>query len=73
MPRNIDPQVGDLQNVQLYQLDDLKVVVDSNMKLRNKAIDQVRAMIDQKCLDFYNKVQKLPPLGQDDAVQTLNI
>ena len=40
MPRNIDPLISEVKNTLLYQIDDLKEVVDSNMKLRQQAITE---------------------------------
>lgn len=37
VPRDIDPRVGELANVYLYDIDDLKGVLDENMKTRKKS------------------------------------
>lgn len=60
MPRNIDPLVGEVENVLLYQIDDLKEVVDSNMKRREQATVKVRVIIEEKLAQYYEKIKKLP-------------
>ena len=59
MPRNIDPYVASIENVRLYQIDDLKEVVDSSMKLRSEAILAVNRIIEDKLREYQLKVQKL--------------
>lgn len=67
MPRNIDPLVGEVNNVLLYQIDDLKEVVDSNIKLREQAAVEVRAIIEEKLAQYYRKIKKLPQFEQVNA------
>jgi len=62
MPRNIDPSISELENVLLYQMDDLKEVVDSNMKMREKAIEEVQRIIDDKLAEYNAKLKKLSRL-----------
>ena len=69
MPRNIDPLVGEVSNVYLYQIDDLKEVVDSNMKLREEAINDVGLIIDDKVVQYYEKFNKLSQVEQVSAPQ----
>ena len=69
MPRNIDPLVGEVSNVYLYQIDDLKEVVDSNMKLREEAINDVGLIIDKKLVQYYEKIGKLSQVEQVSAPQ----
>lgn len=59
MPRNIDPYVTSIENVQLYHIDDLKAVVDVSMKLRAQAIVTVNRMIEDKLCEYQLKIQKL--------------
>jgi glutamyl-tRNA reductase len=60
MPRNIDPQIKGIDQVFLYQIDDLQEVVISNMKVRENAIKSVKAIIDDKIAGFEQKLLKLP-------------
>lgn len=45
VPRNIEPSVADLTNVFLYDMDDLKAVVDKNMEDRRRAASYVEKII----------------------------
>ncbi|MCA9406067.1 MAG: glutamyl-tRNA reductase [Candidatus Omnitrophica bacterium] len=58
MPRNIEPQVNDLENVSLFSIDDLQEVVNMNMLVREKAIHDVEEIILQKIQDYKSKLQK---------------
>lgn len=52
VPRNIEPSVADLTNVFLYDMDDLKAVVDKNMEDRRQAASHVEKII-AKSLEEY--------------------
>ncbi len=45
VPRNIEPSVNDLDNVFLYDIDDLQRVVESNVGERKKRAEQAEAII----------------------------
>ncbi|WP_045857230.1 glutamyl-tRNA reductase [Teredinibacter purpureus] len=47
VPRDIESQVGDLADVYLYTVDDLKDVIDENMKSREQAAEIAREIIEQ--------------------------
>ncbi|MCP4650602.1 MAG: glutamyl-tRNA reductase [PVC group bacterium] len=49
LPRNIDPQINDLDNVYVYNLDDLKKVKDVNLRERLKEAEKIESIIDE-CL-----------------------
>ncbi|SMF54419.1 glutamyl-tRNA reductase [Alteromonadaceae bacterium Bs31] len=46
VPRDIEPQVGDLSDVYLYTVDDLKEVIDENKKSREQAAEIAREIIE---------------------------
>ncbi len=48
VPRDVDPNVGDLDNVYLYNVDDLQEVVDENMKNRRQEAQKAAAIIDEE-------------------------
>ncbi len=66
MPRNIDPRVAEVEGVSLYQIDDLKEVVDSNMKVRQEAVQEVRDIIRQKISEFLEKADQGSSLSAND-------
>jgi len=46
VPRNIDPGVNDLENLFLYDIDDLQGVVNANLKERNKEAERAEAIVN---------------------------
>ena len=48
VPRNIDPAVNDLDNVFLYDIDDLHQVVDANKRERMKEADRAEALVAEE-------------------------
>lgn len=48
VPRDIDPAVGDLENVFLYDIDDLHGIVEANLAERERAAGQIMNMIDNE-------------------------
>jgi len=52
VPRNIDPEVNDLENVYLYNVDDLQGVVDSNVFERKKEAEKAETIIDEEMETF---------------------
>ncbi len=45
VPRDIDPRVGELEDVYLYTIDDLRDVIDENVKARKEEAEAARHMI----------------------------
>lgn len=46
VPRDIEPEVGDLEDVYLYTVDDLEQVIDENRRSRQEAAQQAEEIID---------------------------
>ena len=46
VPRDIDPEVGKLDDVFLYTIDDLREVIDENLRSRQQAAREAEAMIE---------------------------
>ena len=65
VPRDIEPDVNDLENVYLYDIDDLQVVVSANIKEREKEAKNAMNLISQEVTKFNNWV------GALDAVPTI--
>ena len=67
VPRDIDKSVKDLYNVFLYDIDDLKDIVDKNLMKRRNEILKVEKIIQEE-LDEYliwnEKLQVLPTIKQ---------
>ena len=47
VPRNIEPSVNELDNVFLYDIDDLQEVVNANLRERMKEAEHAEAMVDR--------------------------
>jgi len=52
VPRDLDPRIAELENVFLYDIDDLEGIVEANLQERQKAAAKIRMMIEQELVDF---------------------
>ncbi len=52
VPRNIDPEINGLDNVYLYNVDDLRGVVDANMFERQKEAEKAEKIIEEELETF---------------------
>lgn len=52
VPRDMDPRIGDLQNVFLYDIDDMQGIVEANLAERERAAKQIGVMIEQEAEQF---------------------
>ena len=52
VPRNVGPDVGDLYNVYLYNVDDLTEIVEQNKKARVAEIPRAESIIDEQVQKF---------------------
>lgn len=52
VPRNIDPEINKIDNVYLYDVDDLQEVVDTNILERKKEADKAEKIIDEEVDKF---------------------
>jgi glutamyl-tRNA reductase len=52
VPRDVDPVVQNLENVYLYDIDDLQAVVERNAEGRQDAAEEGEAMISPAVLEF---------------------
>lgn len=59
VPRNIDPAVKKLDNVYLYDVDDLQQVADANMEARRHEIDRCMQIVDTGVDHFWAWLQGL--------------
>lgn len=53
VPRDLDPELNDVPNVFLYDIDDLEGIVESNLALRRQECAKIEKMIDLD-IDAYN-------------------
>ena len=52
VPRDIDPAIGALEDVYLYTVDDLRLVVDENVRAREVEAEAARRIIDADVAAF---------------------
>ena len=52
VPRDIEPEVSELDDIYLYSVDDLKSVINENMESRLQAAEQAREIIDTQVSHF---------------------
>ena len=52
VPRNIDPQINDLDNVYLYDVDSLQGIVDTNVQERAKEAEKAEKIVDEEIGSF---------------------
>ncbi|CAM3108455.1 glutamyl-tRNA reductase [Filibacter tadaridae] len=48
VPRDLDPRIGDLPNVFLYDIDDLQGIVEANLEVRKQASEEIGLMIERE-------------------------
>ena len=59
VPRNIESEINSLDDVYLYNIDDLQQVSQANLRLRRKEIRQAEAYIEEAVEQFQAWVQQL--------------
>ena len=59
VPRDIEPEVGDLADVYLYTVDDLQEVIQESLKSRKAAAAQAEEIIDTQVTHFMGWLQSL--------------
>ena len=52
VPRDVDPKIGDLANVFLYDIDDMQGIVEANLAERERAAEQIVEMINHEAVQF---------------------
>ena len=57
VPRDIDPQINQLDNVFLYDIDDLQSVAENNRQQRHKEAERAEEIIARESEVFWNKLK----------------
>lgn len=52
VPRDIEPQVGELDDVYLYTVDDLRDVIDENLRARELAAEEARVLVEEGVANY---------------------
>jgi len=85
MPRDVEAAVGLIENVYLYNIDDLQQVVSDTQAQRAGAVEAARKIVDEQLEDFvtWHRTRELGPLidqlykryhqvAQDEVSRTVN-
>jgi glutamyl-tRNA reductase len=59
VPRDIDPAVGDVENVYLYNIDNLQDIVDENMNVRKKEALKAEVIVEEEVKRYINWIAEL--------------
>lgn len=59
VPRDIEPEVGEIYNVVLYDIDDLQAVVEANLERRKLEAEKVWRVIEEEVLGFLSWLNSL--------------
>jgi len=65
VPRDIEPQVGEIADAYLYSVDDIRDVIEDNVKSRAVAAEQASSIIERGVEEFIRQMRSL------NAVHTL--
>ncbi|WP_019154714.1 glutamyl-tRNA reductase [Robertmurraya massiliosenegalensis] len=70
VPRDLDPMLAELDNVFLYDIDDLEGIVEANLQERQKAAAKISLMIEAEIVEFK---QWLNMLGVVPVISALRV
>jgi glutamyl-tRNA reductase len=59
VPRNVDPGVNDLDNVFVYDVDDLRSVVEANLRERKRQAQQAESLVEREVAKFADRLRSL--------------
>jgi glutamyl-tRNA reductase len=65
VPRNIDPEVGNVRGAYLYNIDDLREIADSNKEVRLRKAEAAEAIVDREVESFLHRI------ASQDAIPTI--
>ncbi len=54
VPRSVDPEVGKIRNVYLYNVDDLKSIADENLKTRLREVEMAKRLLESDADEFFS-------------------
>ena len=66
VPRNIDPAVGKIPNVFLFDIDDLESVISSNIREREREAERAELIVQSEVMQFQQKLRLMdfgPSIG----------
>ena len=69
VPRDIDPAANEIDNVYLYDLDDLQGVVQANLRERQREADRAEVLIDREVAQFTHWLESLKVVPTINAMR----
>jgi len=69
VPRNIDPSVGELYNVYVYNTDDLSEIVQQNRNARESEVPRAEGIVDDHVTKFLSWQASVELVGLVDALR----
>ena len=66
VPRNIDPAVGNIPNVFVFDIDDLESVISSNIREREREAERAELIVESEIMQFQQSLRALdigPTIG----------
>ncbi len=80
VPRDIETEVGELEDIYLYTVDDLQEIIDEGLKSRQEAAKQAEEIIDTQVAHFMGWVKSLDSIAtiqqfrsQADAIRAAEL
>jgi glutamyl-tRNA reductase len=58
VPRNVDPLVNEMENVFLYDIDDLQSVIESNLDERRREAEIAEEIVDEEVVKFFQRLSR---------------
>ncbi len=85
VPRNINPEVNEIDNVYLYNVDNLEAIAQQNLLEREREVERSAPLIEEETRTFFREVtppditallvafrQKLQSIGDEETRRTLS-
>lgn len=69
VPRDLDPAIHELESVYLYDIDDLQGIVETNLKEREKAAEEIRLLIEEEKDAFQHWYDSMALIPVIDALR----
>ncbi len=63
VPRDIEPEAGELEDVYLYTVDDLQEIIEEGLRSRQQAAKQAEEIIDHEVTQFMGWLRSLEAVG----------
>ena len=80
VPRDIEPEVNFMEDVYLYNIDDLQAIADDYLRLRQEEIAKCESIVDAKMRELIESLKappapcrknpSLPSAGEASAAQS---